>query len=241
MKRLFFVTAVLLSSISVNAQFTNTRNSESSEFQGWNDFYIQYNMVKNGGYDDLNKKDKEWVPKSVNGLSIGYNRAINIVPSNPLYLLVGGAFEYNFVKEETDYSREYKGNAFSLKTPVSLIYHFDLGDNFAIEPYAGLNARYYFSASLKVTQDDLIQDYVVNGVTNSFLIKGFNEEYDPFNKKDTDGDPANHFILGGQIGITAVIAKHFTISASYDHDFTKVHDLLDDKCYRFNIGIGYRF
>ncbi|MEE3416259.1 MAG: outer membrane beta-barrel protein [Prevotella sp.] len=237
--KFFVAVAALMVCSTASAQFTSSSRSNSSvNTEGWNDIYVQYNIVKNGAYDDLDKDTKKEVSGTINGFSVGYNKAINISPSMPLFLLIGGAFEYNFKSEDyteshssSRYEYEYSGNAISLKVPVSVTYHFDLSDQFGIEPFAGLNARYYISGKIK---EEWSRYY------NDKLEKSDSEEGDPFDKDDAK-NPANRFIIGGQIGVTAVFSNQFTATLSFDHDLTKIHDDLDDKCYRINIGIGYRF
>ncbi len=239
--------AMLLFSSSAFAQFTSS-SSSSDISSGWNDVYVQYNIMKNGALSDVSKVDDDydWIPSSINGFTVGYNRAISLTSSIPLYLLVGGAFEYNFKSadksesyEDTYYpyklSEELKGKTFSLKVPVSVTYHFDLGDKFALEPFAGLNLRYYFSAS-----SSRKRSYTYTSSSGESLHGSETKDYDAFNKEDVD-KTANRFLIGCQIGVTAVIAKKFTATISYDRDLSKVHDYFDDKCYRFNFGLGYRF
>ena len=206
MRKYLTLVTVLLCTISVKAQFTNS--SKSSDFpKGWNDIYVQYNLVKNGAYDDLDKDVKNNVSGFVNGVSIGYTRAIGVSSSVPLYLLVGGAFEYNFKSVDyTEKSRyeeikeDYSGNVFSFKVPVSITYHFDISDNFALEPFAGVNARYYISAKLIADKE-----YYYDGRSYSK-----SKDWDAFSSDDTDNNTANHFIIGAQLGLTAVFSNKFT-------------------------------
>lgn len=253
MKKYLVFAIMAFIAVAAQAQIVSSRSSRvtttktiSEHPKGWNDIYVQYNMLKNGVYDDLSKDAKDAIPSSINGITIGYNRAINIAPSIPLYLLVGGAFEYNFVSadygdSEKDsyysysYSEDYKGRALSVKIPVSVTYHFDLGEKFALEPYAGLNARFYISAS---GDYDRTSTFTYDGRTEK---ESRSSDINFFDKDDTNGHTANRFVFGGQIGVTAVIAKRFTATFAFDSDFTKIHDDVDNKCYRFNFGIGYRF
>ena len=247
MKKILTLVTVLLSSISVSAQFMNAGSSSSENSDGWNEVYVQYNIVKNGGYDKLDKVTKDDVSGTMNGFTVGYNKAFSISQTTPVYLLVGGAFEYNFKSADYSYDYGYSSSygsykyrydydysfkAYSIKVPVSITYHYDINEKIAIEPFAGLNARYYLSAKI-----DRKYEHYLNGK----LRDSKDDTIDPFSSDDTNKNTANHFILGGQIGVTAVFNKNITATVSYDTDFSKVHDKLDDKCYRFNFGVGYRF
>lgn len=102
-KFLALVAAMMISTTSF-AQFSQSKSSSNSSNEiskGWNSLYVQYNSIgtsyslssfndRNEDYGDEYQKaiDNSGLSDKLNAFSIGYNRAINLTPSTPLYLEV---------------------------------------------------------------------------------------------------------------------------------------------------------
>lgn len=119
---------------------------------GWNSVYAQFRPMS-------------FVPKkgdsySFKGVTLGYNRAVNIVSNVPLYVEIGAAVQYSFYSKETQIplSQEMKSilsftdektldskskiSLLSVKVPVSVSYKHQIpNSNMAIAPYVGLILR----------------------------------------------------------------------------------------------------
>lgn len=162
---LALVAAMMISTTSF-AQFSQSKSSSNSSNEiskGWNSLYVQYNSIgtsyslssfndRDEDYGDEYQKaiDNSGLSDKLNAFSIGYNRAINLTPSTPLYLEVGAALQYAFYSD--DYSEDYDyfnyyykftGSMLTAKVPVSLLYHVAIpNSDFAIEPFAGIDFKY---------------------------------------------------------------------------------------------------
>jgi len=62
MKKYFVFAFMAMVAAAAQAQIVSSRSSRvttteriSDHPKGWNDIYVQYNMLKNGAYDDLDK------------------------------------------------------------------------------------------------------------------------------------------------------------------------------------------
>lgn len=245
-KFLALVAAMMISTTSF-AQFSQSKSSSSSSNEiskGWNSLYVQYNSIgtsyslssfnnKNEDYGDKYQKeiDKSGLSEKLNAFSIGYNRAINLTPSAPLYLEVGAALQYAFYSDEVDHLK-YTGNMLTAKVPVSLLYHVAIpNSDFAIEPFAGIDFKYNIigTAKREVT-------YKYYGETK----KDEDKLDNIFDKKDCDGHQANRFQAGWHVGANFVYKKAF-IGISYGQDFSKFHDDIDLKFNTLSATLGCRF
>ena len=109
-KFLALVAAMMISTTSF-AQFSQSKSSSNSSNEiskGWNSLYVQYNSIGTSyslssfdyGDEDQKAIDNSGLSDKLNAFSIGYNRAINLTPSTPLYLEVGAALQYAFYSDE---------------------------------------------------------------------------------------------------------------------------------------------
>lgn len=241
-KFLALVAAMMISTTSF-AQFSQSKSSSNSSNEiskGWNSLYVQYNSIgtsyslssfndRNEDYGDEYQKaiDNSGLSDKLNAFSIGYNRAINLTPSTPLYLEVGAALQYAFYSDEAtekdhyeEVTLKYTANMLTAKVPVSLLYHIDIpNSDFAIEPFVGIDFKYNIlgSAKQKLTK--------INNI---------------FDKKKCDGHQANRFQAGWHVGANFVYKKAF-IGISYGQDFSKFHDDIDLKFNTLSATLGCRF
>lgn len=241
-KFLALAAAMMISTTSF-AQFSQSKSSSSSSNEiskGWNSLYVQYNSIGtsyslssfNNKYEDYGDEyqkaiDNSGLSEKLNAFSIGYNRAINLTPSTPLYLEVGAALQYAFYSDEAtekdhyeEVTLKYTANMLTAKVPVSLLYHIDIpNSDFAIEPFVGIDFKYNILGSVKQKLTK------INNI---------------FDKKKCDGHPANRFQAGWHVGANFVYKKAF-IGISYGQDFSKFHDDIDLKFNTLSATLGCRF
>ncbi len=256
--KFFALAAAMMVSTTSFAQFSQSKSSAGSNNEiskGWNSVYVQYNSLGtsyslssfNDKYEDYGDEYQNLSDK-LNAFTIGYNRAINVAPSIPLYVEVGAALQYAFYSSEvsdeyessyyTDkYTDKYTGNILTAKVPVSLLYHIAIpNSDFAIEPFAGVDFKYNISGSGKQKE------------TYEYTYSGEDPEIDEettkidniFDKKKCDGHQANRFQAGWHVGANFVYKKAF-IGVSYGQDFSKFHDETDMKFKTLSATLGYRF
>lgn len=250
-KFLALVAAMMISTTSFAqfAQFSQSKSSSNSSNEiskGWNSLYVQYNSIGTSyslssfDYGDEYQKaiDNSGLSDKLNAFSIGYNRAINLTPSTPLYLEVGAALQYAFYSDEVDLD-DYRettlkitGSMLTAKIPVSLLYHVAIpNSDFAIEPFAGIDFKYNIIGTAKSKET-----YNYYGETK----KDEDKIDNIFDKKDCDGHPANRFQAGWHVGANFVYKKAF-IGISYGQDFSKFHDDIDLKFNTLSATLGCRF
>lgn len=230
MKKFFVLAAMAVACASASAQFLDSNASSASastvSSDGWSTLYLQYNPMT----FDADGGDLDFT-----GFTFGFNRAISLSSSTPLFIEVGGALTYAYYSEDEDYGydydydydygydydgTEYKVNVWSLKVPVSLTYDWQVADKISILPYAGLTFRYNLAGKYKVEYDG--------------------DEIDA-NLFDDDemGDSAfKRFQIGWQIGVNAKFNK-FLVGLSYGSDFSEIAD--DCKIKTTSITIGCCF
>ena len=252
-KFLALVAAMMISTTSF-AQFSQSKSSSSSSNEiskGWNSLYVQYNSIgtsyslssfndRDYDYGDKYQKaiDNSGLSEKLNAFSIGYNRAINLTPSTPLYLEVGAALQYAFYSDEVDLD-DYRettlkitGSMLTAKIPVSLLYHVAIpNSDFAIEPFAGIDFKYNIIGTAKSEET---YNYYDETKKDEDKIDNI------FDKKDCDGHQANRFQAGWHVGANFVYKKAF-IGISYGQDFSKFHDDIDLKFKTLSATLGYRF
>lgn len=165
---------------------------------GWSSVYAQWNpstFVPKKGDD-----------QSFTGLTLGYNKAIGISETTPLFVEIGAALQYSF-ESESGRGWEERLDMFSAKVPVSLVYDWQLpNSNVSIRPYAGLTLRGNISG--KITEEDLDED----------------EKYDysVFDKKEMEGNPWKRLQIGWQIGANVAFNNKFYLGLSYGADFSEI-------------------
>ena len=256
-KFLALVAAMMISTTSF-AQFSQSKSSSSSNeiSKGWNSLYVQYNSIGTSyslssfvdGDADQKAIDNSGLSDKLNAFSIGYNRAINVAPSIPLYVEFGAALQYAFYSDKASdedkdyyysekYTVKYTGHILTAKVPVSLLYHIAIpNSDFAIEPFAGVDFKYNISGSGKQKE------------TWEYSYRGDDPKIDEettkidniFDKKKCDGHQANRFQAGWHIGANFVYKKAF-IGISYGQDFSKFQDQADLKFNTLSATLGCRF
>lgn len=251
---LALVAAMMISTTSF-AQFSQSKNFSNSSNEiskGWNSLYVQYNSIGtsyslssfNDRYEDYGDEyqkaiDNSGLSEKLNAFSIGYNRAINLTPSTPLYLEVGAAFQYAFYSDEAtekdhdvEATLKFTANMLTAKVPVSLLYHIDIpNSDFAIEPFVGIDFKYNIMGTAKSEET-----YKYYGETK----KDEDKIDNIFDKKKCDGHQANRFQAGWHVGANFVYKKAF-IGISYGQDFSKFHDDIDLKFNTLSATLGCRF
>lgn len=253
-KFLALVAAMMISTTSF-AQFSQSKSSSNSSNEiskGWNSLYVQYNSIgtsyslssfndRDYDYGDIYQKaiDNSGLSEKLNAFSIGYNRAINLTPSTPLYLEVGAALQYAFYSDETteknhdeEGTLKFTANMLTAKVPVSLLYHIDIpNSDFAIEPFVGIDFKYNIIGTAKSEEA-----YKYYGETK----KDEDKIDNIFDKKKCDGHQANRFQAGWHVGANFVYKKAF-IGISYGQDFSKFHGDIDLKFNTLSATLGCRF
>ena len=221
LRNFLLVTFVGLST-SVFAQFTNSSSATNSttSTSGWNRVFIEYNPSKIAtdidGADDLDFK----------GFSIGYMRGISVTQTLPLYVEAGVAFQYRTYKEDIEdsyYDYTEKINTASLNIPVHLLYRFNVTNDFAIEPFVGLDFRFNISGKYKIEAD------------------GESEDLNLFDKDDMDQiglDAFKRFQAGWHIGVN-LNYKPVYFGVHYGKDFNEIHDHM--KVATTHITLGFNF
>lgn len=190
MKKIFAAFCALCLVFTAQAQETSSKPMED-----YNTFYIQYDAIS---LDEL----------SLNGIGLGWNATGSISKSIPLFAEIGIRAQYAFGSEnDVDY------NMYSVAIPLSIGYHYQVSDAFALAPYAGLNVRYYLGG------------------------KADAGDYD-FKLFDSDEADWKAFAFGWQIGVKGVFNK-FSLGISYGTDFTEmVEDA--DKIGSLQITLGFK-
>ena len=249
--------AMLAVCSSASAQFSNSKGgsqSSSVDSKGWSTIYVQYNpstiSIDVTGADDEN----------FNAFTVGYNRAISISGSAPLYVELGGALQYSFksvdmpdgwaylkdlVLDEDKVDPEQKYNMLSLKVPVSIMYDWKINNsNVHIAPFAGITMRYNIFGNKKMEYnfDSDFKKTLIDEYGKTTFEKTFSEEsLDLFDKKDMGSKDAtwNRFQFGWQLGVNARFNDKFLIGASYGSDFSEIYKKA--KISAWSIQLGYTF
>lgn len=260
-KFLALAAAMMISTTSF-AQFSQSKSSSSSSNEiskGWNSLYVQYNSIgtsyslssfkdKYEDYGDEYQKVNGGLSDKLNAFTIGYNRAINVAPSIPLYVEFGAALQYAFYSDEASdedegsyytekYTVKYTGHILTAKVPVSLLYHIAIpNSDFAIEPFAGVDFKYNISGSGKQKETG---EYSNRG-DDPEIYEETTKIDNIFDKKKCDGHQANRFQAGWHIGANIVYKKAF-VGISYGQDFSKFQDQADLKFNTLSATLGCRF
>lgn len=257
-KFLALAAAMMISTTSF-AQFSQSKSSSNSSNEiskGWNSLYVQYNSIGTSyslssfddGDEDQKAIDNSGLSDKLNAFSIGYNRAINVAPSIPLYVEVGAALQYAFYSDKASYEDKdsyytekytvkYTGHILTAKVPVSLLYHIAIpNSDFAIEPFAGVDFKYNISGSGKQKETE---EYSYRG-DDPEIYEETTKIDNIFDKKKCNGQQANRFQAGWHIGANIVYKKAF-VGISYGQDFSKFQDQADLKFKTLSATLGYRF
>ena len=231
---MFAVAAIAAVSMSATAQVTygndysykpTSSRIYGSDNENFGLLYVQFSPSKMHSKVSFNGKS-ESDSESVNVLSVGYTYNIALGEDLPLYLSPGGAIQWFFKSKKekisdqyydygdilpSDYSFNYeytnKFNMISIKIPVTVMYSFELGEAFRIEPYAGVYGRVNLWAEQKTTSD-----YGSSKVN-------------PFDKKEMGDEHVWKRIQAGwTAGVNFRITNAFTVGAGYYMDLLKLAD-----------------
>lgn len=251
MKKILLIAALALGVLAVSAQSVGGgRSSGGNEVsKGWNTIYLQYNKV-GCSHKAINWYATQlgWEPKeSLNGLTLGFNHAFNIVPSLPLYVETGLGVQFAFYSdshidkdvwnERDKLETKITGNLLSAKVPVNVIYRYNIPNtSFAIEPLLGLDCRVNLFG--KATETETHFDYYdEEGVE-------YKQKTNIFDEKDMKGagigKAASCFQIGWHVGANFVY-KQISLGFQYGQDFNKILDVYNLKLKTTTISLGYRF
>lgn len=205
MKTKIYFVAILMAALSftASAQFMNSTSNSGSSDNG------TFRIV-HGGFSSMSF-DGESLSGGVFGIDLAFS-----INNSPLYALAGIQGSYN-TKSESGVKISFIG----ADVPVSIGYKFILSEGnteVSLLPYAGINARYYFSGK---------------GSANG-------ESIDLFSDTDMDGYAYKPFHFGAQIG-TKVLIDKFAVGIEYLPYFTKLIPDYDKKISYFQISVGYTF
>ena len=154
---------------------------------------------------------------------LGYNRIVPISATNPLNCMVGMNFQYGKMRSDVEIAGVVMDDAIftRMQIPVSLMYAAELGTNVTLEPYAGLDATYFFSGEDRILYSG-----------QSAIEKWFPD--------------ANSLTVGYHFGANLAISN-VVLGFEYQHDFTNFDSTVsqgvkvEQKWYSYNLKIGYRF
>lgn len=232
MKKLFFIAVAMVVAMSANAQFSNAGkfSSSSDEIKNFNEVYFQYgpHSLSMDGHTE----------SGYNAFTLGYNKAISIMSTAPLYFKVGGNIRFNTYSNDEylgyieydgydiDVENEVKIKTLAVNVPLSIAYDFNIpNSDFTLEPYAGLNFDVYVWGEQETT------------TTASLYTES--EELDSESHDIFSGDGApSRFQLGWHVGANIAFRKVF-LGFQYGTDFTE----FGKKCHfsKPEIRLGYRF
>lgn len=211
MKKIFALTLVLLTTVSVWAE-------------GYNLFSLSFDNVSmsaNNKLGDYFLTDEAGKGRhgSFNGLGIEYNRGISIA-KKPMFVELGAKVSFTFYSKTFDIQERYESEKYNLKAnlirlciPVSYAYRFNLKNNLAVTPYAGLDLRFNLAANGKDTYEYFDrEDQSSSSVEDSFNF---------FDKDDVGDYTWNRFQIGWHIGARVEWTKFF-LGLNFGTDFNPV-------------------
>lgn len=265
MKTIKFTAVAVLMAVatSASAQFANGSKMSggmASDVEGHGSFYVQYNSFGVGDFSET-PEDMDAESEKLTGFTVGFNKAVPVTSSMPLFLEVGAGLTYAWAKiydEEESGDCNYCEDELSLRTkrssqhlmvniPVNVMYKFQVpNSSIILEPYVGLNVKGHILGQMKTK---LSCDACCDDIEDKF------EEYldeigedgltrDYFDKDDMGGKKyvAKRLNIGWQIGANVDFGKYF-VGISYGSDFGKFMEYgSDDWTFSAtNITVGYRF
>lgn len=251
MRTKLFAVALLMCSTAAFAQFANSSSSTSSD--GWNTIYLQWNP-------STLKPDKG-SSVSFTGFSIGYNKAVKISQSIPLFVETGLGVQYSFKtrdmadefdldEEDLEYvDPEEKFTMLSAKIPISLAYEFQIPNSkIAIIPNVGVDFRFNILGKSKF-------DWNLSGIAKGRLKDYYGDDWDDYELygtpvKGTDknlfdkddmgsGNTWKRVQIGWHAGVNARICEKFLVGFSYGTDFTEIAKKIH--IHTASITLGYYF
>ena len=206
MKKFILLALSCLLTVGAQAQIVSSRSvsvtreakapSETMQY-----LYVQWNPGSFNVEGDSNL--------SYNGFSIGYNKAISISSSTPLFIEAGIGLQYTYhSKNYEDYDEDYKEtlSLVSLKVPVSLVYNYAIpNSDISLAPYAGIYLRGNVIGKLKEIYED----------------EDENESYNIFSDDDVD-NTCKRFQIGWHVGVNAKFNDKYLVGVSYGADLSNL-------------------
>lgn len=260
----FTAVAVLMAmATSASAQFANGTKMGggiASDVEGHSSYYVQYNSFGVGDFSET-LEDMDAESEKLTGFTVGFNKAVPVTSSMPLFLEIGAGLTYAWAKiydEEESGDCNYCEDEFSLRMkvssqhlmvniPVNVMYKFQVpNSSIILEPYAGLNVKGHILGQMKTKWscdaccDDIEDEF------EEYLDEIDEDELktDYFDKDDMGGKKyvAKRLNIGWQIGANVDFGKYF-VGISYGSDFGKFMEKgSDDWTFSAtNITVGYRF
>ena len=195
----------------------------SAMAQDYNRVGLSYNYDHYRYNKNFYGNDKDRDPSfSSNGGGLNYVHGFRLTRSLPMYIEVGGDINFGFKSEtRTEHltsiiaSTKYQFQNINLTVPVNFAWKFNVGKDFYITPYIGINGKFNF-----VTRER-------KGVVNGKVIW---EDWKNILKKDKGNgirkeDTWRIFQLGGQIGATFGW-KHVSLGLQYGGDFIPAYSVI---------------
>lgn len=209
-------------------------SNNSGDIRAYNRVGISY---ENTSYrNNWNDKDDNF---SLNGFGLNYIHGFKLSNSLPMFLELGGNVNFNFgtpYSEEDSWGYEkLKMRNMNIQVPVNYTYHFFIGDDFVIAPYAGLNFKLHLFTDGKYEWEEDDE-------------KGEGKWFSYFDEKKMGKDETwNRFQMGWQVGV-GFQYSHAYLGVEYGTDFIpaysyKYSDGDKDKISTGNLRItlGYTF
>lgn len=164
-----------------------------------------------GGYAGTSMTAKGADASTLNGFELGYTYGLGLGSESPMAIEFGANLGYVTC---TEYDVTWK--QFNIKVPVNFTYKFNLGETFAIAPYAGINFR--FNPMHKITAEEDGENY-------------------------SSSEGLKKFQMGWQVGAKAYVKKFF-VYGQFGTDFIApvdkdIYGKINDR--NFSVGVGYTF
>lgn len=190
------------------------KTSYSSGGERFSTLYVQYHPTTlHASYNGHTENT------TYNAFSLGLSNTFPLV--NALMLEVGFKGQYLFHSESEDGVDE-KAYFIAATIPANLVYSIEVnGEDFTIDPYAGLFMRGNIVGKNKIESG------------------GKSVDYDFFKDDDMGGRAYKRFQFGFQAGVKARINNQFTFGGGYWMDIEKITDHVNFQ--GFDITLGYIF
>ena len=196
----------------------------SSDVEYVSTFYLQYDVISLDGID-------------LNGVEIGFTftRPLSDDISHA-FIDFGLGFQYAWGSKDSihyeDYYDRYEYtidySMYSLTIPFNVGYCLNAGDDFTLNPYVGVNVRWYIEGRGEYDYDEDCEGAYLQDVIGDHL-KLF----------DSDGADWKNFTFGWQIGLKATY-RNVSLGLSYAKDFTKMVENGDNKTStKITLGINF--
>lgn len=198
----------------------------SAMAQDYNRVGLSYNNDHYGYNKNFYGNNKDRDPSfNSNGVGLNYVHGFRLKRSLPMYIEVGGDINFGFKSEsKTEHlntikvTAKYQFQNINLTVPVNFAWKFNVGKDFYITPYIGINGKFNF-----VTRE---RKGVINGkIIWADWINILKEDKDNGIRK---GDTWRVFQMGGQIGATFGW-KHVSLGLQYGGDYIPAYSVIVKK------------